>query len=245
MRTSDADGNEIQLRLLNEWGGWLQNVYDAPQLQQMQAQVPSSWLQVYNMPCAAVIDELWSEARSVLPRFIEYLNQSTLSLFVANGLIGPTLVYYLKDWEETQIGEYEGGFMLAGLPTPVEHIYAFEQSVGKLPASLEKLWYVHGFVLIKSGGILSSLNDGLENFCGFPTTLGLRAAPCNPQEQYECLAIADVWKELPICLTRKPVASAWDNFIVLADRDGKEVAPAVCTQIDDLLTDWTFSKWMP
>ncbi|WP_414551376.1 hypothetical protein [Anabaena sp. CCY 0017] len=245
MIATDADWKEVRQQLLNEWGGLIHTVYDTAQLQHIHTQIPSSWLRVVDTPCTTLINEIWSEAKSVLPRFMEYLNQSTWAIAIADGLLGPTLIYYIKDWEETQIGQYEPGFMLAGLPTPVERIRAFEQSMGRIPASLQKLWQVHGFVLIKSGAILSSLDHSLEEFCGSPTVLGLRKAPSDPQEQYECLAIADVRSELPVCLTRTPGFSVWEDFIVLADRDGEEVAPAVRTRIDDLLTDWTFSEWTP
>jgi hypothetical protein len=75
--------------------------------------------------------------------------------------------------------------------------------------------------------------------------LGFRKVYDDLKEQYECLAIANVWKELPFCLTRKPDTSCWKDFIVLADRDREKVSPAGKTRIDDLLTDWTFSDWNP
>jgi hypothetical protein len=245
MIATDTDSHELQRRLLNEWGGLIDTVYNVAQFPQSHARIPSSWLRLADTSCTNVIAELWSEARDSLPRFVEYLNQSTLAIFLADGPIGPFLVYHIKDWEETKIAQYEDDFMLAGLPTPIERINTFEESIGSIPASLKNLWQVHEFVLTKSGAILSSLDKALADFCGFPKVLGLRKAPSNPQEQYECLAIADVWKELPMCLTRKPGTSYWEDFIVLADRDGAEVTPTVRTRIDDLLTDWTFSDWNP
>jgi hypothetical protein len=166
-------------------------------------------------------------------------------MVVADGRIGPTLVYHIKDWEETEIGQYEDGFMLAGLPTQAERIDTFEQSIGKIPASLQSLWQVHGFVLLEDGALLSSLERTLQEFCGCPRVLGFRKVYDDLKEQYECLAIANVWKELPFCLTRKPDTSCWKDFIVLADRDGEKVSPAGKTRVDDLLTDWTFSDWNP
>jgi hypothetical protein len=55
-------------------------------------------------------------------------NQSTSAIAVADGPLGPTLVYCIKDWEEAQIGQYEPGFMLAGLPTAAERIHGFGQA---------------------------------------------------------------------------------------------------------------------
>jgi hypothetical protein len=245
MIVTDTDGNELRRRLFTESGGWINTVYDVAQIPQLQDAIPSSWLPIADTSCTNAIRELWSEAREALPRFVEYLSQSTLTMVVADGRLGPTLVYHIQDWEETGIAQYEDGFMLAGLPTPIEHIDAFEQSTGKIPASLKSLWQVHGFVLLKNGALLSSLDGTLEEFCDSPRVLGLRKVPYDLKEQYECLAIANVWKELPFCLTRKPDTCCWEDFIVLADRDGEEVAPAGKTCIDDLLTDWTFSEWNP
>jgi hypothetical protein len=245
MIVTNTDGNELRRRLLTEWGGWINTVYDVAQLPQIQDAIPSSWLRIADTSCTNVIAELWGEAREALPRFVEYLSQSTLTMVLADGRLGPTLVYHIQDWEETEIGQYEDGFMLAGLPTPIEQIDAFEQSTGKIPASLKSLWQVHGFVLLKDGALLSSLDRTLEEFCDSPRVLGLRKVSYDPKEQYECLAIANVWKELPFCLTRKPDTCCWEDFIVLADQYGEKVSPAGRTCIDDLLTDWTFSDWNP
>lgn len=245
MIATDTDGNELRHRLLDQWGGWIDTVYDVAQLPQLSERIPPSWLRIADTPCTNVIAELWSEARDVLPRFVQYLSQSTLAVVVADGRIGPTLVYHIQDWEETEIAQYEDGFMFAGLPTPIEPIDAFEQSVGKIPVSLRSLWQVHGFMLLKDGALLSSLMRTSEEFCGSPKVLGLRKVSYDPEEQYECLAIANVWKELPFCLTRKPDTCCWEDFIVLADRDGEKVSPAGKIRIDDLLTDWTFSEWNP
>ena len=77
--------NELRQRLLNEWGGWITTVYDVTQLSQLQDSIPSEWLRIADTSCADVIAQLWSEAREVLPRFVEYLSQSTLTMMV--GLI--------------------------------------------------------------------------------------------------------------------------------------------------------------
>ena len=243
MIVTDTDSHEIQRRLLNEWGGLIDTVYNVTQFPQIHAQIPSSWLRLADTSCTNVIAELWSKARGALPRFVDYLSQSTLAMIVADGSIGLTLIYHIKDWEETDIAQYKDGFMLAGLPTPIEHIDAFEQSIGKIPSSLRRLWQVHGFLLLKDGAFLSSLDPTLEEFCGSPKVLGLRKVSYDPKEQYDCLAIANAWKELPFCLTKKPDTFCWEDFIVLADRNGEKVSPAGRTRIDDLLTDWTFSEW--
>lgn len=235
----------IQNRILNEWGGWINFVYTAEQLQQKSIRVPSHWLQILSVPPSEGITELWNNAHENLPRFVEYLKESTLSLTIAEGSIGFVLIYHIKNWEETEIGEYEDGFMLAGLPTPADKICAFEKIYGKIPSALKSLWQVHGFVLLKSGAILASINnnDAAEQFCGSPVLLGIRNHPDNPQDKYECLAIADAWKQLPVCLTRRTGMAKWEDFLVLADKHGDEVSPTARTNIDDLLTDWTFSEW--
>ena len=236
--------NTLRQRLLDEWGGWITTVYDVAELPQLQDSIPSSWLRIADTSCADVIAQLWSEAREALPRFVEYLSQSTLTMVVADGRLGPTLVYHIQDWNKTapyyDFAQYhEDGFMLAGLPTPIGRIDAFEQSTGKIPASLQRLWQVHGFVLLKNGGLLSSLDRTLEleEFCSSPKVLGLRKVSYAPHEQYECLAIANVWKEFPFCLIRKPDTCCWEDFVVQAQRYGEELDPPGEIRIDDLLTD--------
>ena len=224
--------------------GWINFVYTAQQLEQKPAGVPSHWLQILDVSPSEAIFKLWDSASENLPRFVDYLKQSTQSLTVGEGSINSVLIYHIKDWEETEeIGQYEDGFMLAGLPTPAERIHTFEKTYGEIPPALKSLWQVHGFVLLKSGAVLASINDADEKFCGSPVLLGQRSHPDNPEEKYECLAIADVWKELPVCLTRRLGMAKWEDFLVLADKRGDEVFPTVRTKIDDLLTDWTFSEW--
>ncbi|MBD2769155.1 hypothetical protein IC235_14785 [Hymenobacter sp. BT664] len=255
MILTDKAGNDLRRRLLTEWGGFIDTLYDAEQLPKLQEEeaIPSSWLRITGSSCTAVVAELWGEAREALPRFVEYLSQSTLNMIVTNGRLGPMLVYYIQDWNKGDFDDYppdiaqyfEDGFMLAGLPTPIEQIEAFEQSTGKIPASLKRLWQVHGFMLLKNGAFLSSLDRTLKEFCDSPRVLGLRKVSYDPKEQYECLAIANVWKELPFCFIRKPGTCCWEDVVVEAYRDRDKVDPPGNTHLDDLLTDWTFSEWSP
>ena len=234
----------IQDRILYECGGWIDSVYTVQQLQQKPDSVPSRWLEILDVSLDQAISKLWNSAGKNLPRFVEYLKVSTLSLIVGKGPTGFILIYHIKDWEETEeIGKYEDGFMITGLPTSADRIDMFEKTYGEIPASLKNLWQVHGFVILKNGSVLASLNNSEKKLCDSPVLLGQRSHPDNSEEKYECLAIADVWKELPICLTRKPGMPKWKDFLVLGDLRGDEVSPTVRTNIDDLLTDWTFSEW--
>jgi hypothetical protein len=231
---------------LQQWQGWVSQIYSQPdQLREIENLVPSTWIKIASEPLSASISQIWEEAQTTLPRFVEYLLQSTQDLAVGHGPLGPVLLYHLKDWEEHEIGQYEQGVVIAGVPVDPGRIQDFVDTVGKLPESLVSLWRVHGFIPTKRGAILTSPSPHLEDFCGTPSHLGLRHAPNDLQDQYDCLAIGDVWKELPICLTRRPRSFLWDDFIVLADRLGQEVAPAGRVLLDDLLTDWAFSEWHP
>jgi hypothetical protein len=73
MIATDTDSHELQRRLLNEWGGLIDTVYNVAQFPQSHARIPSSWLRLADTSCTNVIAELWSEARDSLPRFVEYL----------------------------------------------------------------------------------------------------------------------------------------------------------------------------
>ena len=244
---NNSEQNIIQAGILYEYGGWVDSVYTIQQLQQNPLHIPSSWLKIIDISPSMAINQLWDNKKKNLPRFVQYLKESVLSLTIAEGPTGSILIYHIKDWEETEekIGQYEDGFMLAGLPTSTEKIHIFEKTWGEIPAALKSLWEIHGFVILKSGSVLASINDSEKELCSSPIFLGTRSHPTDPQEKYECLAIADAWKDLPVCLTRKPGMSKWNDLLVLGDRDEGKVFPTVRTNIDDLLTDWTFSKWEP
>ena len=104
------------------------------------------------------------------------------------------MIYHIKGWEETAIGQYEDGFMIAGIPTPTDKISTFEETWGEIPPALRSLWEVHGFVVLKNEDVLASLNDAHEKLCSHPFLLGTRTRLDNPPEKYECLTIANVWK---------------------------------------------------
>ena len=80
--------------------GWINFVYTAQQLEQKPAGVPSHWLQIPDVSLSEAIFKLWDSASENLPRFVDYLKQSTLSLTVGEGSINSVLIYHLYENSE-------------------------------------------------------------------------------------------------------------------------------------------------
>lgn len=219
-------------------------IADARQLQNIEGGIPMSWLNLVNQLSSQAIFEIWEKAAVTLPRFSKYISQSTTGVVLLSGDLGAMLAYQLRDWEEVSPGEiYEKGIMIAGMPTTQKAIEEFEGKRGRLPAELKMLWKIHSFMSLKGDILLSSLDEDLLSFCGNPIFLGIRKDPWNSKDEYECLAIADVMGDFPLCLTRKPGEDSWDNFIVNAYKERNSIIPSSRRSIEELITDWEFGKW--
>ncbi|MEH2215333.1 hypothetical protein [Nostoc sp.] len=227
----------------HSWGGWISRWLDLEETQALSEQIPQCWIDLIANPCAVTIQKVWAKTADSLPRFIDYLTNSILEARVAESEIGYLLVYFLKDWREVDINEYENGFMMTGLPTPEEDITKFEAQIGTLPASMRTLWLTHGFVQRRDSTFIVSLQPQQQKLVHAPKFYPARRDRWQEGRVLECLGIADVVGEIVPSFSRQVGTSSWDDYIVDVMRWEETMAESLRIHIDDFLADWTFSEW--
>lgn len=229
----------------NSWGGWISRWLELEETQALGRKIPQSWIELIENPCTVTVKQVWSKSAYSLPRFIDYLTHSILEARVAESEIGYILVYFLKDWREVEISEYEDGFMMAGLPTSEDEITKFEAQMGTLPTAMRSLWLTHGFIQRRDGTFIVSLQPQQQKLVHVPQFYPARRDRWQEGRVLDCLAIADVIGEIVPSLTRQVQTFCWDDYLVDVMRWHDDMAESLRIHIDDFLADWTFSEWPP
>lgn len=208
------------------------------------SRVPPSWLEIVAHPEAASVRALWEPAAAQLPRFVEYLTRSIsgAAVFEAHGF--PVLAIATPDWNEEDC-EVGPGFCWIGTPTASERIERLVAEVGPIPASLDALWRVANFIETKEHSTLCSLDPATRAKTEAPVVLPPLPGVDEADGAFECLQIAVVNHQMVTCMTRPPGELAWRDYLVRRFRRTDQVSGMVRRQLDDLLTDWTFSEWTP
>lgn len=248
MRDSNSEADWSAF--LQEWQGWISRLFDAQQAdQELGEQIPCSWLHLVEFPNATTIQQLWSGAKNSLPRFLDYLSWAILDARIAESEMGYLLVYQLKDWHELEdwyksgVEEYEDGFMMAGMPVEPAVIANFELEVGPIPNSLRYLWLTHGFVQLRNGTFIASLDPCQQKLAHPPVFYPARRDSWQDGRVLDCLGIADVIGEIVPSLSRQPGNLPWQDYIVDVDRWGETMSQSLRFHLDDMLTDWFLRDW--
>lgn len=227
----------------HRWGGWIGRWLDLEETRALGDQIPQSWVDLVANPCAETIKPIWAGAANSLPRFVDYLTHCILEARVADSQLGYVLVYFLKDWQELGIEEYDDGFMMSGLPTAEHDIAGFEAEVGRLPVSLRSLWLTHGFVQRHDGTFVTSLQPQQQKLAHAPTVYLARQDSWQKGRMLDCLAMADVIGEIVPSLSREIGAQSWDDYIVDVMRWGNSMRENLHVHLDNFLADWTLREW--
>lgn len=225
------------------WQRWIGEEVPVSELETLRGQVPDSWLLLAQAPCAENAAALWKPAQSTLPRFFVRVTQTLQGARLTRGPLGPLLVYQFQDWLELDFDVFAEGWMMAGLPVTAQQIASWEAVNGGVPPALRALWQTHGFLHLKSGSFLVSLDERQQELAKAPLFVGLKQDGWQPDRHLECLSLVDAPTDLPTCLTRRPGEQIWQDYLVDAERWGHSFQEALRTRIDDLLTDWRRTEW--
>lgn len=217
--------------LCSQGGHLVDKIYLLNDFKEIEKQVPEKWRNISNKSTSEAIDFLWGECKPYAPNFIKYLKKSLITLFWGRGEWGVVLIYFLKDWEKTDIGLIDGAFV-AGIPALEDNIEKFEMENGILPSSLKSLWRIHGFLYLKNNSLICGLNNKLFSTIAFPYNIGLKV---KDKKTYECLAFANVWKEFAYCYIREFGKSNWEELLVHVEKNSNIIHNYEFWGFDELL----------
>lgn len=226
-----------------DWGGWIDRWLSEEEIYKLKDRIPPSWIELVINPCAESIQDIWSENASHLPLFVNYLSHSILEARIAESQLGYLLVYFLKDWQELGLDEYEDGFMMSGLPTPESLIVQFESEVGALPTSLRSLWLTHGFIQCHSDTFIASLQIQQQALAHAPKIYLEKKDRWQEDRVLDGLAIADVIGEIVPSLSRQVGSLSWDDHIIDVMKWSDSIGRSLHVHVDNLLADWRLREW--
>lgn len=200
------------------------------------SKLPAAWIELLSDPCEATVRELWRPALDHLPRFIDYLAHRVEGAAVVEAHGTVALLLALPDWLEEPM-EREAGFCWMGLPAGKERIAGFTDTAGPIPASLDSLWQVSGFLTTRHPSVICSLDPAHYLYAEAPEILEgvTHSAPDAPP--LDCLKIAAVNGQMVTCMTRPVGQAHWDDRLVEVFRHTNEYFYGVKSTLDRMLAD--------